>query len=679
MSDQERRSPCRASGPSEALDDQQNSSFFTNAPSKTAVSECLSAWLHYLQVLNGLCAAGTRLSQCLIALAQEQNTQLGSSQTPGSTYSPHTSLQITTQCLSGWDELTRATMIATGTVKAHMVAALQQYMNSAAAINNLGDQFETESQRIKENCHQIICDNVLSLVNLQYQFCIACSECLGTITTCPCCQTTAGNPHDPECSMATLQQCFSRLYASQFNEPRSQTASPHSGSLPLNLSQGSLESPKNNVEMYKVGTGPCDAPHYLRGMVRGPEQSIDSPRGYGQSLDARQIGLGLERQQYSQGSGSSSDSPKSPYIHSDPMRHHYPCSDLYRGPSPTPVHPDYLRQIGNSDGVKTLEPRGPSPLSANHEPIRGPSPVQGFLDNLRAAGPLEAMRGPLPNPGILISMKAPFLKTGRSPLHYPLFPLNGQRRWSEAAAGEMGVPHSDDGTMRRWSMPWDGGRTGGSACSQQTSAPFPHMVHHRKLKPQTTMTHPPHPHSSDRSRSTTPEWQACSGTSLTSQDGLVEAIQLLSCKPGVRPPQILPTQPGPLASGLVNVSEVWSDDHTRHSDERMMRRLYHPMHSRWWMSRHSDTTSGGASGGASGGSSEGAEGEWTRPPPTSSSDSGGTLSSRSSGGAATIALISELGDNVRNYSIWSSGNDALPFLRLPESLEHSEEEVQTPT
>lgn len=52
-------------------------------------------------------------------------------------------------------------------------------------------------------------------------------------------------------------------------------------------------------------------------------------------------------------------------------------------------------------------------------------------------------------------MKSPFPGRGsRSPLHFPLFPLNCQRRWSEAAAVEAPGDHGD-GQMRRWSMPWD--------------------------------------------------------------------------------------------------------------------------------------------------------------------------------------------------------------------------------
>lgn len=87
--------------------------------------------------------------------------------------------------------------------------------------------------------------------------------------------------------------------------------------------------------------------------------------------------------------------------------------------------------------------------------VRGPSPIQGFLDNIR---------GPLPNPGNLLGMKAPPTQAyhhrggSRSPLNCPLFPLLGQRRWSEAAAGEVrcdAIGSDPEANMRRWSMPWE--------------------------------------------------------------------------------------------------------------------------------------------------------------------------------------------------------------------------------
>ena len=111
----------------------------------------------------------------------------------------------------------------------------------------------------------------------------------------------------------------------------------------------------------------------------------------------------------------------------------------------------------------------------------------------------------------------------RSPLSYPLFPLQVwhlefnfefknerliiksffkvKRRWSETAAAEMSG-ESAENTVRRWSMPWE-------------------MRSRLKV-----------PHLQDRSsRSTTPDsvWKSAT---MTSQDGLREAIQLLSCKPG---------------------------------------------------------------------------------------------------------------------------------------------------
>jgi len=86
-------------------------------------------------------------------------------------------------------------------------------------------------------------------------------------------------------------------------------------------------------------------------------------------------------------------------------------------------------------------------------------------------------------------MKLPFPGRGgqRSPLHFPLFPLGGPRRWSEAAATEMGSSEGGktEGTARRWSMPYDTAWTGGE-------------------RPGSSKLAVPGGGSQDRSRSTTP-------------------------------------------------------------------------------------------------------------------------------------------------------------------------------
>ncbi|KAL5284720.1 hypothetical protein ACFFRR_006803 [Megaselia abdita] len=153
--------------------------------------------------------------------------------------------------------------------------------------------------------------------------------------------------------------------------------------------------------------------------------------------------------------------------------------------------------------------RGPSP----HQEIRGPSPVSHtFLDNIR---------GPLPNPGHLLGMKVPFYRGSRSPLNFPLFPLNGQRRWSEAAAGEVrsGEHIIDAETqMRRWSMPWEVTKTDKNTVTW----------HQTRIMPISKLARPiSSKANSDRSQSTTPDsiWQS------ENQDGIAEAIQLLSIRP----------------------------------------------------------------------------------------------------------------------------------------------------
>lgn len=309
-------------------------------------------------MLNSLCSAGLKLSHSLSNLAQAQNIPLAA------------------QCNMSWDELTKSTVVASHTVKTHIAAAMHDMI--------IGETFtEADAQRQQEHNQQIITENILTFVNLQYQFSIAGCECLGTMAMCPSCQTAAGGPHDPECTMAVLQQCFTRLYS---QESHSQLSSPHFGT-----ERTSLDSPKQ-------------------------EPKIECPR---------------------------QQSPSS-----------------------------------------ISEQQGSSPF---HDATQGHSPVLTFPESIRVTG-FETLKGPFPTPGQLHSMKSPFPGRGsRSPLHFPLFPLNGQRRWSEAAAGDVSM-ESGDSTMRRWSMPWD--------CGRPETVPW----HQRYLPSKLTIPSA----SQERSRSTTP-------------------------------------------------------------------------------------------------------------------------------------------------------------------------------
>jgi hypothetical protein len=392
---------------------------------KVAAAECLNSWVNYLQILNSMCSAGLRLSQSLSNLAQMQNVQLA------------------TLCQISWEELTRATIVASNSVKTHIAAAMQDM--------SIGDTFtESDAQRQQDHNQQIIAENLLTFINLQYQFSIAGCECFGSMAMCPSCQATPGGIHDPDCSMAALQQCFARL---SLHESRSQTSSPH-----FSLDRSTLDSPKSS-EFQK--------------------------------------------------------------------------SEFSRQQSPL-----------------STEPRGPSPYQEVH---RGPSPIHCCSEMIRGPGSIETIRGPFPNPGQLFSMKSPFPGRGsRSPLHFPLFPISGQRRWSEAAAAEV-VGDNGDGTMRRWSMPWDCGRVEAGPW-QQRYLPSKLVV-------------PPSSTSQDRSRSTTPEALPQPGT-ITSGEGLAEAIQLLSCRPTrfSIPQTALPGHPLPGGSFV----PPWTETH----EERMHRRMY---------------------------------------------------------------------------------------------------------
>ncbi|XP_040163620.1 uncharacterized protein LOC120900551 isoform X2 [Anopheles arabiensis] len=423
----------------------------SSGSAKSAVSECLGAWLNYLQIMNNLCAAGYRLAQTIAALEpwayfEHPSTTTGggagqsgsgasnpsgipspsqsAQQQPGPQIPqlPFTTSQIPShmafQFITAWDELARASVMATSTVKSHIVSVLQDFKTQPLATV----EQDSELLHIKEYNQLILQDNAQTMINLQHQFCVASCDAFAQLMCCYQCQTQVGFPHDPDCPMVQHPMSAAATIARTGGggaDQRSQTPSPHFGM-----------KMQENARLYDR-TG-----------------SISTQ-------------------------GSSSDHGTTAY-------------EQTRGPSP-------------------------------HD-IRGPSPIQGYLDNIR---------GPLPNPGHLSGMKAPFYRGSRSPLNFPLFTLNGQRRWSEAAAGEVNSEAALDpeSQMRRWSMPWEAKADKSTVHWNQT-----------RLMPISKLAVPasgpgPTPKSSlgDRSQSTTPDstWHS----SITSQDGLVEAIQLLSCRP----------------------------------------------------------------------------------------------------------------------------------------------------
>ncbi|KAJ8977746.1 hypothetical protein NQ317_005735 [Molorchus minor] len=392
---------------------------------KLAAAECLNSWMYYLQMLNNMCAAGLRLAQSITCLSQMQN------------------IQLALQCQSSWEELTKSTIFASNSVKTHIAAAMQDM--------SIGDTFtEADAQRQQEHNQQIITENLLTFINLQYQFSIAGCENFGSMAVCPSCHTAPGGIHNPDCNLVALQQYFSKSYHHEMSSQRS-------------------------------------SPHLLI-------DRTDSPK--------------------------SQDTPKSEVI-----RQHSPHTEI-RGHSPFPesIH-------------------------------RGQSPIHGFPDVMRAPGPLETLRGPFPTPGQLHTMKSPFPGRGsRSPLQFPLFPLNCQRRWSEAAAVETSTD-SGEGTMRRWSMPWDSPWTE-SGPWQQRYLPSKLFVP---------------PGAQERSRSTTPEatpappppptQTSAQAGAILGGEGLAEAIQLLSCRPA--------RSSIPQTAGHMYMPH-WGETH----EERMHRRMY---------------------------------------------------------------------------------------------------------
>lgn len=162
-------------------------------------------------MLNNMCSAGLRLSQSLTNLSQMQN------------------IPLALQCQASWEELTKSTVFASNSVKTHIAAAMQDM--------SIGDTFtEGDAQRQQEHNQQIITENLLTFINLHYQFSIAGCENFGSMAMCPSCHTAPGGIHNADCTLAALQQCFNKLYP---HEMSSQRSSPH---LPTDRS---TDSPKS--------------------------------------------------------------------------------------------------------------------------------------------------------------------------------------------------------------------------------------------------------------------------------------------------------------------------------------------------------------------------------------------------------------------------------------------------
>jgi len=88
-----------------------------------------------LQTLNGLCTAGTKLAQSLQALLSVHDTVA--------------QCRLTSQCLAGWEELTRATHIASNTVKNHVITAMRDHESR----DNDGDRNVSNLYSVRLSLH----------------------------------------------------------------------------------------------------------------------------------------------------------------------------------------------------------------------------------------------------------------------------------------------------------------------------------------------------------------------------------------------------------------------------------------------------------------------------------------------------------------------------------------------
>lgn len=160
------------------------------------VNECISGWLSYLQNLNALCGSGSRLSHCLASLLPPEHQSACGGRAA--------------QCQAAWDDLSKVVAATSTNIRTQVVQALQELIGQSpvAASNDTGQVLAPAQQAT-------VCHSLMTMISLQYQFCMACCECLGMMAPCHCCVSGDANQqkaHDPDCIVTTLQHYFNRLY-----------------------------------------------------------------------------------------------------------------------------------------------------------------------------------------------------------------------------------------------------------------------------------------------------------------------------------------------------------------------------------------------------------------------------------------------------------------------------------
>jgi len=146
--------------------------------SSKEVTECMSGWLTFIQMLKGLCSAGAQLSGCLGALAGQSTSCRARA----------------AQCRAMFEQLGSATHAATAVVRNQAIASLQEA--------HTGPDIDTDQA---ETNQQVVCSGLVTLVNLQYQLSLACCECLSGLAECHC------QPPHPEPDTHAVARCYTRM------------------------------------------------------------------------------------------------------------------------------------------------------------------------------------------------------------------------------------------------------------------------------------------------------------------------------------------------------------------------------------------------------------------------------------------------------------------------------------
>ncbi|XP_077301818.1 uncharacterized protein LOC143922454 [Arctopsyche grandis] len=349
-------------------------------------NDCSNSWLNYLQTLNGLCAASARLAGSLRRLPTKLGNDLYNVESPG---------------IKDWETITHALFESTVAVHTQTLPALKSL--------NINHQ---EHYTVDQSYQQKVIENILSVINLQYRFCMTSYEKLAMIA-------------DSGYNKLDLHDDHAGVYPRMHNL----TSSCHGD---------------NSI--------PCLYPlqnDSLQSSLSGSKVNLE--RTVGESRDSLCL---FPQNQCNENYNCNPRDLSGGLAGKDPLQFDQ------RNPTFGPLQQNFSL-CPDSRFAQFLNGRNINIPNSPYSSESSQSPIGKFLDMRNTRYP-DTTRGNIQAKFLSKNIPPSNLQRGLNSPSMSGLQRQAQsaqlRRWSEVAAHGVSERPDDSGNIRRWSVPWDGGQ-----------------------------------------------------------------------------------------------------------------------------------------------------------------------------------------------------------------------------